>query len=139
MRFSARSAVQQGRCGARRSSRLARPLIRPAARATFSRKGRRKNLGGIGLSGAAPDAPVEAAGAPAERRVWRLRALALAAGAGTALAHPPFGLLPGLLGYPLLLWLVDRADGGRPLRSAFFTGWLAGAAFFAISLWWVAE
>src|SRR5258706_3263547 len=72
-------------------------------------------------------------------RVWLRRALALAAGGMAALAHPPFGFLPGLLGYPLLLWLVDHADPVRPLRSAFLTGWLAGAAFFAISLWWVAE
>ena len=30
-------------------------------------------------------------------------ALALLAGSGAALAHPPFGILPGLLGYPLLM------------------------------------
>ena len=52
--------------------------------------------------------------------------LALAAGLAAALAHPPFGLLPGLLGYPLLLWLVDDANADRPLRSAFWRGWLAG-------------
>jgi apolipoprotein N-acyltransferase len=65
--------------------------------------------------------------------------LALASGAAAALAHPPFGLLPGLLGYALLLWLVDTADSERPLRSAFWRGWLAGAAYFAISTWWIAE
>ncbi|HZZ36489.1 MAG TPA: apolipoprotein N-acyltransferase [Caulobacteraceae bacterium] len=63
----------------------------------------------------------------------------MAAGAGAALAHPPFGILPGLLGYPLLMWLVDRAGAARPIRSSFLMGWLAGLAFFAISLWWVAE
>jgi apolipoprotein N-acyltransferase len=72
--------------------------------------------------------------------LWRDRGLALAAGLAAALAHPPFGLLPGLLGYGLLLWLVDRAgEGQRPLRSAFFRGWLAGSAYFAISTWWIAE
>ncbi len=65
--------------------------------------------------------------------------LALAAGLAAALAHPPFGLLPGLLGYPLLLWLVDTADEARPLRSAFWRGWLAGLAYFAVGTWWIAE
>ncbi len=65
--------------------------------------------------------------------------LALAAGLAAALAHPPFGLLPGLLGYPLLLWLIDTADADRPLRSAFWRGWLAGAAYFGLGTWWIAE
>ncbi len=63
-------------------------------------------------------------------------ALALAAGAGAALAHPPFGLLPGLLGYPLLMLLAERSATGR---GAFWMGWLAGFAYFFISCWWVAE
>ena len=65
--------------------------------------------------------------------------LALVAGLAAALAHPPFGVLPGLLGYALLLWLVDTADAEKPLRSAFWRGWLAGVAYFAIGTWWVAE
>ena len=65
--------------------------------------------------------------------------LALAAGLAAALAHPPFGVLPGLLGYPLLLWLIDDADAGRPLRSAFWRGWLAGLAYFGLGTWWIAE
>lgn len=65
--------------------------------------------------------------------------LALGAGLAAALAHPPFGLLPGLLGYPLLLWLVDTADADRPLRSAFWRGWLAGLSYFALGTWWIAE
>ena len=64
---------------------------------------------------------------------------ALAAGLGAALAHPPFGVLPGLAGYALLLWLVDTADQARPLRSAFWRGWLAGAAYFGLGTWWIAE
>lgn len=70
---------------------------------------------------------------------WRDRALALLAGLAAALAHPPFGFLPGLLGYGLILWLTERADEARPLRSAFLHGWLAGAPYFAVSTWWVAE
>lgn len=63
-------------------------------------------------------------------------ALALLAGAGAALAHPPFGVLPGLLGYPLLLILSERSTGER---GAFWMGWLSGFAYFFISCWWVAE
>jgi apolipoprotein N-acyltransferase len=66
-------------------------------------------------------------------------ALALFAGALAALAHPPFGLLPGLLGYGLWLWLLDVPAGRRPLRAAFWTGWLAAFAYFLIGCWWVAE
>ena len=68
-------------------------------------------------------------------RLLRL-ALALIAGAGAALAHPPFGILPGLFGYALLLVL---ADGSPTRRSAFWMGWLAGFAYFMIGCWWVAE
>jgi apolipoprotein N-acyltransferase len=71
--------------------------------------------------------------------VLRHRLLALAAGIAAALAHPPFGLLPGLLGYALLLHLIDTAPGTRPLRSAFLRGWLAGLAYFAVGTWWIAE
>lgn len=62
--------------------------------------------------------------------------LALLAGAGAALVHPPFGLLFGLLGYPLLLILSERSGTAR---GAFWMGWLAGFAYFFISCWWVAE
>lgn len=63
-------------------------------------------------------------------------ALALLAGAGAALAHPPFGLLPGLLGYPLLMLLAERST---TVRGGFWVGWLAGFAYFFIGCWWVAE
>ena len=65
--------------------------------------------------------------------------LALAAGGLAAVAQPPFGILPGLLGYALLAHLVDEAPTGRPLRSAFWRGWLCGFAYFFIGCWWVAE
>jgi apolipoprotein N-acyltransferase len=51
--------------------------------------------------------------------------LALAAGAAAALAHPPFGILPGLLGYALLMFLTERATS---VRGGFWMGWLAGFA-----------
>ena len=65
--------------------------------------------------------------------------LALVAGAAAAFAHPPFGVLPGLAGYGLLLALLERAEPARPLRSAFWRGWLAGTAYFLVGCWWVAE
>ena len=75
-------------------------------------------------------------------RVQRLAlnaVLALAAGAAAGVAHPPFGLLPGLIGYALLLAVIDRVEAWRPLRSAFWRGWLAGSAYFLVGCWWVAE
>lgn len=70
---------------------------------------------------------------------WRALGLALLAGLGLGLAHPPFGFLPGLLGFAVLLGLVERADGQRPLRSAFLRGFAAGFGFFLVSLYWIAE
>ncbi|MBD3837821.1 apolipoprotein N-acyltransferase [Brevundimonas sp.] len=83
-------------------------------------------------------APIRALPEPRRRWAWRaIRiGLALLAGAGTALAHPPFGVLPGLLGYPLLMILSERSDRAR---GAFWMGWLAGFAYFFIGCWWVAE
>ena len=69
---------------------------------------------------------------------WTARGLALAAGLAAALAHPPFGILPGLLGYALLLVLLST-EGPRPRRSAFFRGWLAGLGYFAVSMFWITE
>jgi apolipoprotein N-acyltransferase len=62
--------------------------------------------------------------------------LALAAGIAAALAHPPFGILPGLLGYPLLMLLAERSGSAR---GAFWMGWLAGFGYFGVGCWWVAE
>ena len=73
------------------------------------------------------------------RGAWAFRGAAVAAGLAAAFAHPPFGFLPGLLGYAMLLWLADRARTERPLRSAFARGWLAGLGYFAVSTWWVGE
>ncbi len=71
----------------------------------------------------------------AARRVpaW---ATALLCGLVAALAHPPFGFLPGLLGYAGLFALCYSAGG---LRSAFWRGWLAGLAYFTVGCWWVFE
>ena len=86
------------------------------------------------------EAPIDAIGGQDRRRGLAARfgriALALLAGAAAALAHPPFGILPGLIGYPLLMLLSERSGGAR---GAFWMGWLAGFAYFFISCWWVAE
>ncbi len=84
-----------------------------------------------------------AAAIRAERSAVRARVpgllLAAVGGAAAALAQPPFGLLPGLLGFALILHALDRARPGRLARSAFAQGWAAGTAYFAISTWWVGE
>jgi apolipoprotein N-acyltransferase len=67
------------------------------------------------------------------------RLLALLAGVAAALAQPPWGFLPGLLGYGLLFRLIDRRAGPARWRSAFALGWLAGFAYFLISLDWLAK
>ena len=63
--------------------------------------------------------------------------LCLVAGLGPALAQQPFGLLPGLTGFSLMIALIDRSDPRRRLASAFWRGWLAGLAYFAVAIWWV--
>ncbi|OYX06484.1 MAG: apolipoprotein N-acyltransferase [Caulobacter vibrioides] len=65
--------------------------------------------------------------------------LALAAGAAAGLAHPPFGFLPGLLGFALLLHVIDAAPLGRWRRAAFARGWAAGFGYFLVGTWWVGE
>ncbi|HEY2754002.1 apolipoprotein N-acyltransferase [Phenylobacterium sp.] len=71
-------------------------------------------------------------------RGWAGPGLALGAGLAAGSAHPPFGVLPGLLGYALLMASVD-VSGERPLRSAFLRGWLGGVGYFAVSVWWITE
>jgi apolipoprotein N-acyltransferase len=73
------------------------------------------------------------------RERWAVRLLALTAGAAAAIAHPPWGFLPGLIGYAILFALVDRPASAQKLRSAFFIGWLAGLGYFLVSLHWLVE
>jgi apolipoprotein N-acyltransferase len=90
-----------------------------------------------GASSAAGAPSVAARHRPLRGRGWAA-ALALLAGLAAGLVHPPFGLLPGLLGYALMLRQVE-APGARPLGQAFFRGWLAGLGYFAVSVWWIVE
>ena len=70
---------------------------------------------------------------------WPGRVLSVVAGAGAGFAHQPWGFLPGLFGYALLLWLLDQAASDRRYRTAFLRGWLAGGGYFAVAVWWIAE
>jgi len=63
---------------------------------------------------------------------------ALTGGVLAALAFPPFGLLPGLAGFALILWALDR-PASHPLRAAAFRGWLAGLGYFSVSVAWIVE
>jgi len=72
-------------------------------------------------------------------KAWSGPLLALVAGLAAAMAHPPFGLVPGLLGYAALLHLLDETHPTRPLRSAFWRGWLAGVGYFGLGTWWIGE
>nr|WP_295107372.1 apolipoprotein N-acyltransferase [uncultured Caulobacter sp.] len=72
-------------------------------------------------------------------KAWSGPVLALLAGLAAALAHPPFGVLPGLLGYAGLLHLLDDANAEKPLHSAFWRGWLAGLGYFGLGTWWIGE
>ncbi|WP_309644622.1 apolipoprotein N-acyltransferase [Phenylobacterium sp.] len=71
---------------------------------------------------------------------WTPRLLTLAAGLAAGLAHPPFGFLPGLLGYAVLLGAVESEFRSiRLKRSAFLYGWLAGVGYFGVGVWWITE
>ncbi len=65
--------------------------------------------------------------------------LALAGGAAAALAHPPFGVWPGIFGFALIALSLDRAATRRPLLSALARGWAAGFAYLLVGTWWIAE
>ena len=73
---------------------------------------------------------------PAER--WGPALLALAGGVLAALAHPPFGFLPGVFGYALVLWALDR-PARRRWGSAFRRGWASGVGYLGVSTLWIAE
>ncbi len=101
----------------------------------------------------------------AGRHSWPRRLACLLGGLAAAAAHPPYGFLPGLLGYAAILWALGEAGrdadpstrfGGRPpraareaglarrspetsrrLRSGLLLGWVAGVGYFALSLHWL--
>jgi len=71
---------------------------------------------------------------------WRRALAAFAAGAASVLALPPFDAWPVLFfTFPILVWLVDGAAGGRlgGLPSAAIAGWWFGFGYFLAGLYWV--
>ena len=76
---------------------------------------------------------------PVIRPSWYAPLTMLLGGLAAGLVHPPFGVLPGLLGYSVILLRLETVSGPRPLRSAFGMGWLAGLGYFGLSTWWIAE
>ncbi|WP_293677797.1 apolipoprotein N-acyltransferase [uncultured Phenylobacterium sp.] len=70
---------------------------------------------------------------------WYPPATALLGGLAAAIAHPPWGLIIGLLGLGLILIRLETVQGPKPLRAAFLMGWIAGLGYFGVSTWWIAE
>ena len=75
---------------------------------------------------------------------WRRFAVALLAGALSALAFAPFYVFPILwLTVPVFVWLVDGAEAGedvhlfRRLLPAAAVGFAFGFGFFLAGLWWI--
>src|SRR5437868_9315284 len=71
---------------------------------------------------------------------WKRVALALAAGALSALAMPPFNAWPILfLTFPVMLWLIDGAGAGRlrGVPAAAMAGWWFGLGYFVPGLYWL--
>ena len=71
---------------------------------------------------------------------WRRALVAFSAGAVSVLAMAPFDAWPLLFfTFPILVWLVDGAAGGRlgGLPSAAIAGWWFGFGYFLAGLYWV--
>src|SRR3954453_21621810 len=71
---------------------------------------------------------------------WKRVAVALAAGALSALAMPPFNAWPILfLTFPVVVWLIDGAGAGglRGVPAAAMAGWWFGLGYFVPGLYWI--
>lgn len=70
---------------------------------------------------------------------WRRAAIALIAGALSALAMAPFNAWPVLfVTFPVLVWLIDGAGPGwRGATSAACAGWWFGLGYFIAGLYWI--
>jgi apolipoprotein N-acyltransferase len=71
----------------------------------------------------------------------RRTALAILLGALSALALPPWHLVPLIVpAFAGLLWLLDAAARSpRPLRAAAVTSWLFGVGHFLVGVHWIVE
>jgi apolipoprotein N-acyltransferase len=71
---------------------------------------------------------------------WQRAAIALAAGAASALAMAPVNAWPVLfVTFPVLVWLIDGSAAGRwgGTLSAAAAGWCFGFGYFLCGLYWV--
>ena len=71
---------------------------------------------------------------------WKRAAIALVAGALSALAMAPFNAWPILfLTFPVAVWQIDGAGAGRwrGVPAAAMTGWWFGLGYFVPGLYWI--
>jgi apolipoprotein N-acyltransferase len=71
---------------------------------------------------------------------WKRAAIALLAGALSALAMAPFNAWPVLfVTFPVVVWLIDGAGAGklRGVPAAAMTGWWFGLGYFVPGLYWI--
>lgn len=73
---------------------------------------------------------------------WRRHLIAFLAGSFASLAQAPFGWLPvAFVSIPVLVWLLDSASLGQPVRSAARSmaqvGWFFGFGFFLATFYWL--
>jgi apolipoprotein N-acyltransferase len=71
---------------------------------------------------------------------WKRAAIALLAGALSALAMAPFAAWPVLfLTFPVVVWLIDGAGAGawRGVPAAAMAGWWFGLGYFVPGLYWI--
>ncbi len=71
---------------------------------------------------------------------WKRAAIALLAGAASALAMAPFNAWPVLfLTFPVMVWLIDGAGAGRMhgVPAAAMAGWWFGLGYFVPGLYWI--
>ena len=71
---------------------------------------------------------------------WKRAAIALVAGALSALAMAPFNAWPVLfLTFPVVVWLIDGAGAGRwrGVPAAAMAGWWFGLGYFVPGLYWI--
>jgi apolipoprotein N-acyltransferase len=71
---------------------------------------------------------------------WKRGAIALVAGALSALAMAPFNAWPVLfLTFPVAIWLIDGAGAGRwrGVPAAAMSGFWFGLGYFVVGLYWI--
>ena len=71
---------------------------------------------------------------------WKRAAIALVAGALSALAMAPFNAWPVLfLTFPVMIWLIDGAGAGRwrGVPAAAMSGFWFGLGYFIPGLYWI--